>query len=73
MHDSAGDGVASDLITSNTIKTLDFAIPVIAGFSPSKGASDVAIDKDIVITFSEDGGSLVTVKVSIGMIWMKTF
>jgi hypothetical protein len=59
------DGVASEMITSNTIKTLDFANPIIAGLSPGKGSSDVAIDKDIVITFSENvtyvAGKVITV------------
>lgn len=48
------DGVASDLIASNTIKTLDFANPVLEGYKPAGSTTTRALsNQPIVLTFSE--------------------
>mgnify|MGYP001317559231 CR=1 FL=1 len=47
------DGVPSEMVITGSIRTQDFAIPVISSFSPAKGAEDIAIDADLTLTFSE--------------------
>lgn len=48
------DGVPSEIVMTDLIRTQDFASPVISSFSPAGGADGVEIDADIVLTFSED-------------------
>lgn len=53
LLDLAGNGLESEFESSFTTLTLDQTAPTIAGVNPGNGESNVALDVNIEITFSE--------------------